>query len=260
MGGQSGDEGTVGGIRGQCGDEGTVGCRGQCGMQGTVWDAGDSVGMRGQCAMEGTVRRCRGAVRRLHRAGGDFITQSIIDSDHTSGGQRRNAQCPHQGGVEPLQPSACRRRAGTPRQNPPSHVSPGIAAGPPAAPCGAGITPNWPISFPLGRGTAAASLADHPAMAKGSKETLLGLAFFPPCLPSLGQPCIPLQGQLLLCSPSACRVRTPGRSSPQFKWLLCREKKSFLGFLHTGIPPQNEVVLFFPGIQSARLCSFSWVL
>lgn len=82
-----------------------------------------------------------------------------------------------QGDVEPCQPSEHRSRAGTPPRSTPHHTSDlEMTAG---APCGAGITPKWPVSLLPGREAAATSLADHPGIAKGSKETLLGLAFFP---------------------------------------------------------------------------------
>lgn len=72
------------------GIEGTMGT--MWGLRG-LWDIGDGVEIEGQCEAaddcgleEGTARRCRGAVRGLHRAGADFITHSIMDSDHISGG------------------------------------------------------------------------------------------------------------------------------------------------------------------------------
>lgn len=150
-------------------------------------------------------------MRGLHRAGGDFITQSVTDSDHISGGRGRHAQPPA------TDPGGCRA--------PPSRQCAGIGLGPPrwetalgwqrrfpAAPCGPGITPNWPIYFPPGREAAATSLADHHGIAKVSKETLLGLAFLLTPPPSLEQPCIPLQGKLLLCSPSVCRAHRSQRT------------------------------------------------
>lgn len=172
-------------------------------------------------------------MRVLHRAGGDFITQSVTHSDHISGGQRRSAHRPYQppgtgpGGCGAPPSHQCAGAGlGPPRHDFPSHGSPGMAA---RALCGVGITPNSPLSFPPGRGAAATSLADHPGIAKGSKGTLLGLLFFPTCLPSPEQPCIPLQGQLLLCSPSVRRVCTWGEPPPSSNDLFCGENPVFHG-------------------------------
>lgn len=170
--------------------------------------------------MQGTVWRCRGAVRGLRRAGEDFITQSFIDSDHIPGG-RRSAQHPHQ--LPGSAPRACGAppavragsRAGSPRAALPIPQQPQRRQrGLPAAPCGAAITPNRPVSLLPGREAAATPVADPPGVAEGSEETVLGLAAFPAHLPSPGQPHIPLWGQLLPRSPCVCRARCSQRTHP----------------------------------------------
>lgn len=125
-------EGTVWGWRGQCGNR-----RDSVGMETTAWgwkrqrgDGTGSVEMEGQRVDGGG-----GAVRGLHRAGGDFITQSITDSDRISGGQR-SAQQPHQppgtdpGGCGAL-PAIRAQKQGwdPPQEHSPSHIRPGDDSG-----------------------------------------------------------------------------------------------------------------------------------
>lgn len=181
---------------------GTVGIEEPLGIERTVWgqcgdrgDRGDGVRIEGQCEAaddcgleEGTARRCRGAVRGLHRAGADFITHSITDSDHISGGRGRSAQAPALiRGLWGL-PGCQGMGAGlAPPGRAPCTHQPGWTRG---APCGSGITPNWPCFPP------------------GFAEKLLRTSWqiIPAHPPSLEQPHTLLQGQLLVCNPSTGRA------------------------------------------------------
>lgn len=132
------------------------------------FEAADDCGLE-----EGTARRCRGAVRRLHRARADFISLSITDSDHISGGRGRSTQPPAlTRGTQGL-PSCQGTGAGlAPPGRAPHHTPARWTRGLPVGQ----ESPQTGLLSPLLCREAAANLpANHSGISKGSRETLLFL-------------------------------------------------------------------------------------
>lgn len=207
------------------GIEGTVGQRGQRGDRGQC-EAADACGLE-----EGTASRGRGAVRGLHRAGADFITLSITDSAHISGGRGRSAQ-------PAALPRGPRGRPGC-RGTGAGLVPPGWAPcthrpwdGHGGLPVGQQSPQTGPFPPVLCREAATNLLANHP-----SPSTLPGTAPRPAAGADPG-----LQSHQGLGSPASAPQGEPSSKSPQV--IFFRENKSITD--QFGLERTLNIIPFHP--------------